>query len=222
MHNPKNTKILIIEDDVIIAEYISEILQEEQFENIEIANDANTAISEMKTFVPEIILMDINLSGKNEGITLSQNKNDNAAVIFITGQQDFALMSEAIKTKPYGYLTKPIKKVDLMASIGIVIQKNENQNFQFKDGYDTVNVKYSDIRYFVADGNYSSIYTISKKYSIRQSLSTIAEQLPLHTFARAHRSFLVNKNKVERITTNTLEINNVEIPLSRTYAKQFK
>ena len=222
MHNPKNTKILIIEDDVIIAEYISEILQEEQFKNIEIANDANTAISEMKTFVPEIILMDINLSGKNEGITLSQNKNDNAAVIFITGQQDFALMSEAIKTKPYGYLTKPIKKVDLMASIGIVIQKNENQNFQFKDGYDTVNVKYSDIRYFVADGNYNSIYTISKKYSIRQSLSTIAEQLPLHTFARAHRSFLVNKNKVERITTNTLEINNVEIPLSRTYAKQFK
>ncbi|WP_179349343.1 LytR/AlgR family response regulator transcription factor [Winogradskyella pacifica] len=222
MHNPKNTKILIIEDDIIIAEYISEILQEERFKNIEIANDANTAIAEMKTFVPEIILMDINLSGKNEGITLSQNKNDNAAVIFITGQQDFALMSEAIKTKPYGYLTKPIKKVDLMASIGIVIQKNENQNFQFKDGYDTVNVKYSDIRYFVADGNYSSIYTISKKYSIRQSLSTIAEQLPLHTFARAHRSFLVNKNKVERITTNTLEINNVEIPLSRTYAKQFK
>ncbi|EPR72617.1 Two-component hybrid sensor and regulator [Winogradskyella psychrotolerans RS-3] len=222
MHNPKNTKILIIEDDVIIAEYISEILQEEQFKNIEIANDATTAISKMKTFVPEIILMDINLSGKNEGITLSENKNDNAAVIFITGQQDFALMSEAIKTRPYGYLTKPIKKVDLMASIGIVIQKNENQNFQFKDGYDTVNVKYSDIRYFVADGNYSSIYTISKKYSIRQSLSTIAEQLPLHTFARAHRSFLVNKNKVERITTNTLEINNVEIPLSRTYAKQFK
>ena len=36
MHNPKNTKILIIEDDVIIAEYISEILQEEQFKNIEI------------------------------------------------------------------------------------------------------------------------------------------------------------------------------------------
>ena len=222
MHNPKNTKILIIEDDVIIAEYISEILQEEQFKNIEIANDANTAISEMKTFVPEIILMDINLNGKNEGITLSKNKNDNAAVIFITGQQDFALMNEAIKTKPYSYLTKPIKKVDLMASIGIIIQKNEDQSFQFKDGYDTVNLKYSDIRYFVADGNYSSIYTISKKYSIRQSLSTIADQLPLHTFARAHRSYLVNRNKVERITTNALEINNVEIPLSRTYSKQFK
>lgn len=222
MHNPKNTKILIIEDDVIIAEYISEILQEEQFKNIEIANEANTAISEMKTFVPEIILMDINLNGKNEGITLSKNKNDNAAVIFITGQQDFALMSEAIKTKPYSYLTKPIKKVDLMASIGIIIQKNEDQSFQFKDGYDTVNLKYSDIRYFVADGNYSSIYTISKKYSIRQSLSTIADQLPSHTFARAHRSYLVNRNKVERITTNALEINNVEIPLSRTYAKQFK
>ena len=222
MHNPKNTKILIIEDDVIIAEYISEILQDEQFKVIRIANDANTAISEMKSFLPDIILMDINLSGKNEGITLSKNKNDNAAVIFITGQQDFALMSEAIKTKPYAYLTKPIKKVDLMASIGIVIQKNEDQSFQFKDGYDTVNLKYTDIRYFVADGNYSNIYTISKKYSIRQSLSTIADQLPLHTFVRAHRSFLVNKNKVERITTNTLEINNVEIPLSRTYAKHFK
>ena len=222
MHNPKNTKILIIEDDVIIAEYISEILQEEQFNAIRIANDADTAMSEIKSFLPDIILMDINLSGKNEGISLSKNKNDSAAVIFITGQQDFALMSEAIKTKPYGYLTKPIKKVDLMASISIVIQKNQDQSFQFKDGYDTVNLKYADIRYFAADGNYSNIYTISKKYSIRQSLSTIANELPTHTFARAHRSYVVNINMVQRVTTNTLHLNNVEIPLSRTYAKHFK
>ena len=216
------TKILIVEDEIIIAYYISEILQEEQFKLVKIANDAKTAISEMKTFLPDIILMDINLNGKNEGITLSKNKNDNATVIFITGQQDFALMSEAIRTKPYGYLTKPIKKVDLMAAIGLVIQKNQTQSFQFKDGYDTVNLDYDAINYIEADGNYVNIYIASKKYTIRQSLNTIAEQLPADIFVQSHRSFLVNKTKIQRITATTIFIRDIEIPLSRTFAKQLK
>ncbi len=222
MSHTEATKILIVEDSVFIAEHILEMLQEEHFKLLKIAKNKRSAIVEMATFRPDIILMDINLGGKNSGIELAKQKNDNATVIFITGQNDFALMNEALKTNPHSYLTKPIKRVDVLASINLAILKKQHQNFSFKEGYDTVSIDYGNILYMVADGNYVDIFTLSRKHSIRQSLNTIMSQLPGETFKQVHRSYLVNKNKVQRVTSSTIVVNNVEIPLSRTFAKQFK
>ncbi|GGG60375.1 LytR/AlgR family response regulator transcription factor [Bizionia arctica] len=222
MTKEQNIKILIVEDEVIIAEYIAELLQDEHFSNIKIAKNKEIALTEMTSFLPDIILMDINLKGVNSGIELSKVKNKNATVIFITGQHDFALMSEALKTNPDAYLTKPIKKVDVLAAIRLAMQKKQSKNFQFKDGYDLVTLEFFDIRFVVADGNYVNIHTTSKKYTIRQSLLAIAESLPSDIFKQSHRSYIVNKIKVERITPNSVIINGTEIPLSRSYAKHFK
>ncbi|WP_452229519.1 MULTISPECIES: LytR/AlgR family response regulator transcription factor [unclassified Lacinutrix] len=218
----QNTKILIVEDEIIIADYIFEMLQEEHFKNIKMANDKETAIIEMNTFLPDIILMDINLNGRNSGIELSKTKKDNATVIFITGQHDFVLMNEALRTNPEAYLTKPIKKVDVLAAISLAIRKKETHTFQFKDGYDTVSLDYNDIKYIMADGNYVNIQTISKRYTVRKSLSTILEMLPAKLFAQTHRSYVVNTSKVQRITATLVVIDGLEIPLSRSFSKYFK
>ncbi len=222
MTKQQEAKILIVEDDVIIAEYISEILQEEHFNTIKMAHDLELALYEMEQFKPDIILMDINLSGKNTGIELSKAKNNNATVIFITGQQDYTLMSEALKTNPDAYLTKPLKRVDLLASINLAMFKKQSQTFQFKDGYDIISLDFNDIKYIVADGNYINIQTILKRYTIRKSLNTIAEVLPSEIFKQTHRSYIVNTNKVQRVSTNYVIINDVEIPLSRSFSKSFK
>lgn len=222
MTNTKTVKILIVEDEILIADFILEILQESNFKTIKIANDKEVALRLMDSFLPDIILMDINLNGKNTGIDLSKSKNKNAIVIFITGQYDFALMNEALKTNPDAYLTKPIKKVDVLASINLAIQKKQTQIFRFKDGYDTINLEYSDILYLNADGNYVHIFTTNKKYTIRQSLNTMLEQLPNNIFIKTHRSYLVNVSKLSRITTTSVFVNNIEIPLSRTFAKHLK
>lgn len=222
MNKLLDTKILIVEDEIIIADYIEELLQEEQFTKITIANTKESALKEMASFLPDIILMDINLKGVNDGIELANAKNNNATIIFITGQHDLVLMNDALKTNPDAYLTKPLKKVDVLASINLAVHKKQSQTFQFKDGYDIVNLDFNTIKYFVAEGNYVNIQTVFKKFTIRQSLSTILEKLPSQTFSQTHRSYVVNKNKVERVTSNSVYINSVEIPLSRTYAKQFK
>ncbi|QRM87709.1 response regulator [Lacinutrix sp. WUR7] len=221
MTNIKNTKILIVEDDVFIAEYIAELLQEENFTKTKIAKNKEMALLEMENFSPNIILMDINLKGVNDGIALSNAKNKNAIIIFITGQHDFALMNEALKTNPDAYLTKPVKKVDLLASINLALQKKQVNMFQFKDGYDTVSLDYNDIKYIMADGNYVNIQTTSKKYTIRKSLNTIAEQLPVAIFKQTHRSYIVNSNKIQRVTANFVRISEIEIPLSRSFSKKF-
>lgn len=218
----QSTRILIVEDSLLIAEHLLEMLKEEQFKLLKIAKNKKSALEEMATYLPDIILMDINLSGKNSGIELARNKNENATVIFITGQNDVVLMNEALKTNPHSYLTKPIKKVDVLASINLALLKSKQQSFSFKEGYDTVNIEYDSILYVVADGNYVDVITLSRKHTIRQSLHTIMSHLPADTFKQVHRSYLVNKNKIQRITASTILINNLEIPLSRTFSKQFK
>ena len=222
MNKLYDTKILIVEDEIIIADYIEELLLEENFKHITIANNKETALIKMASFLPDIILMDINLKGKNEGISLAKSKNNNATVVFITGQHDLVLMNEALKSNPAAYLTKPIKRLDLLATINLAIYKKQSQIFQFKDGYDIVNLNFSDIRYFVAEGNYVNIYTLTKRFTIRQSLMAVKDKLPTDRFKQTHRSYIVNKNKIERVTSNAVVINGLDIPLSRTYAKQFK
>ena len=222
MNKLYDTKILIVEDEIIIADYIEELLLEENFKHITIANNKETALIKMASFLPDIILMDINLKGKNEGISLAKSKNNNATVVFITGQHDLVLMNEALKSNPAAYLTKPIKRLDLLATINLAIYKKQSQIFQFKDGYDIVNLNFSDIRYFVAEGNYVNIYTLTKRFTIRQSLMAVMDKLPTDRFKQTHRSYIVNKNKIERVTSNAVVINGLDIPLSRTYAKQFK
>jgi len=222
MNKLYDTKILIVEDEIIIADYIEELLLEENFKHITIANNKETALIKMASFLPDIILMDINLKGENEGISLAKCKNNNATVVFITGQHDLVLMNEALKSNPAAYLTKPIKRLDLLATINLAIYKKQSQIFQFKDGYDIVNLNFSDIRYFVAEGNYVNIYTLTKRFTIRQSLMAVMDKLPTDRFKQTHRSYIVNKNKIERVTSNAVVINGLDIPLSRTYAKQFK
>ncbi|NRR93424.1 response regulator transcription factor [Winogradskyella undariae] len=222
MHNIKNIKILIVEDEVLIADHIFEILEEESFNNLKIVHDKESAKIEMMHFLPDIILMDINLDGENSGIELSKIKNKNAALIFLTGQYDALLMSKALKTNPDAYLTKPIKRVDVLASINLAYIKKQVKTLQIKDGHDTVYVQFDHIIYVVADGNYIDIHTENKKYTLRQSLNTFSEQLSSETFVKTHRSYIVNKTKVERVSSNSIFIKDIEIPLSRTYAFHFK
>ncbi|WP_179316782.1 LytR/AlgR family response regulator transcription factor [Winogradskyella undariae] len=222
MYNIKNTKILIVEDEVLIAEHIFEILEEEAFTNIKLVHDKESAKVEMSCFLPDIILMDINLDGENSGIELSKIKNKNATLIFLTGQHDALLMSKALETNPDAYLTKPIKRVDVLASINLAFIKKKAKTLQIKDGHDTVNVQFDQIIYVVADGNYIDIHTEYRKYTIRQSLNTFTEQLSSEIFVKTHRSYIVNKTKVERVSSNSIFIKDIEIPLSRTYAYHFK
>lgn len=116
-------KILIVEDEVLIADYIKDILESNGSENISMAHSVTEARDKMRDWQPDIILMDINLEGNLEGISLSQEKNEDAQIIFITGQTDSKTVEDALKISPQSYLTKPIREVDLLTAIKITINK---------------------------------------------------------------------------------------------------
>lgn len=218
----KNIKILIVEDEVLIADFIEEILKSDNFSNIRVVYNYNDALLEMNQFYPDIILMDINLNEFQTGIELSINKNLNASVIFLTGQYDTSTVEKALLTTPDSYLTKPIKKPDLLAAVNLVILKKKSLTFSFKDGHKLVYLNYNEILYFNADGNYIHIHSNTKKYTIRKTLTDILKDLPNNIFKQTHRSYIVNTHKITRKSKGEIFLKDLMIPLSRKYDKVFK
>ncbi len=206
-------KILIVEDEIFIADYLQEML-EVSYEVIQ-ANTVTDAITALAKFQPDIVLMDINLEGNSEGIMLAQNQFSGKKIIFLTAQNDIKTIEKAIATNPETYLTKPIKKIDLLNAIKIIEFKNRKNTMSFKDGFDVVKLDLSSILYIKSDGNYVDIFTTSKKYSIRQSLDTILEKLETPLFKKVHRSYIVNTSKITKKKSTSVFINDIEIPISR-------
>jgi len=130
-----HSRILIVEDEVLIANFIFKLLQKEGYSNLEIANDVQTAQLKFNTFLPDIILMDINLEGPNTGIELAKRKNQEGKIIYLTAQNDSETIKKAIATNPETYLTKPIKNSDILAAIQLAINKNSERYTIIKDGY---------------------------------------------------------------------------------------
>lgn len=208
-------KILIVEDEILIADYLKELLEEEQFTAVQMAHDQETAMLLMASFMPDIILMDINIHGKNAGIELAKSKNENAGLLYLTGQSDFGLMHRAFATKPEAYLTKPIRKNDLIAAIKLLSFKQQSKFITVKDGYNEVKINLDDVLFVKSENNYIDIQMAHKKYSIRQSLEAFIAEIQSDSFLRVHRSYIVNTAKITTKKSSSLLINQFEIPFSR-------
>lgn len=209
-------KILIVEDEVLIADYIKEILENHNFKNISMAHSVKHARQQMKTLQPDIILMDINLEGNFEGIVLSKEKNEDTHIIFITGQTDSKTIEEALRISPESYLTKPIREVELIAALRITINKNQKKYLFVKDGYDDIKLKLEDIIYIQADKNYLDICTDIRKITVRKTLQEFCKELPSY-FKQIHRSIIINTNLIEEIASDEVLVKGFKLPLSRNY-----
>jgi two-component system, LytTR family, response regulator LytT len=208
-------KILIVEDQVLIAHFLRDTLLKEGFANIEIAFKINQAIELVTNFEPEIILLDINVEGKDSGIIWAENYALNKKIIFVTAQTERETMQKALKVQPVGYLTKPIKKIELIAAIELAKNNLKKEYIKVKDGYEEIKLYYKDILFAKSERNYIDIQTVSKKITLRNTLDNIQMELDSDTFCRVHRSYIVNKEKISRKTSNSLHIDNYEIPISR-------
>jgi len=212
----KKDKILIVEDDVLIAEFIHENLLCDGYTIIDIAHDCKTAEEKFSTFYPDIILMDINIDGSNLGIELSKKRNLNSRLIYITAQNDMETIEKAIETSPDGYLTKPVKKLDVLAAVSLASSKRKKEFIIVKDGFKQVKILFNELLYVKSDGNYIDVQTKSKKITLRQSLDGFLLELDTDHFLKVHRSYIVNKHKITSKASSSIFIDLIEIPISRT------
>lgn len=125
-------KILIVEDESIIALNLKETLRDLGYEPCGIApNRCKTLALLKKGIKPDLILMDIYLKGPTTGIELAKELKlsiPEVPVIFLTANSELLTIQEASKTFAYGYIIKPYKKQSLHAAIEIAIAKVAEDN----------------------------------------------------------------------------------------------
>ncbi|OMP79645.1 LytTR family DNA-binding domain-containing protein [[Flexibacter] sp. ATCC 35208] len=219
-------KILIVDDEVLIAEYLKDILISFDMDQVKMAHERQQAMEMIAMFKPDIILLDIKMASDKTGISMAEEIGYlyQIPVIFITAYSDKETVTAALNTKPAAYITKPFKNMDVYAAVSIIIKERHeknNRHFVFRDGYTTVRLLSSEIIYFEGMGNYVIIVTADKRYSIRETLHWCLQKLPADKFAQTHRSYIVNLDKIEKTTTRHVIVNGNVIPVSRNRRKDF-
>jgi len=122
--------IIIVEDDEITALNLKLSLQKHSYDIIAICDNAMDAKEQIKTFKPNIIIIDISLQESNDGIELAKiiRKKYGIPFIYLTSYSDDDIIAQAIKTEPYGYIVKPFDPSSLHATIQMAIFKFDMEN----------------------------------------------------------------------------------------------
>lgn len=117
----KDTRILIVEDEPLIAEDISGFLQSEGFTNITVVYDGESALKELENDNADFLLLDVNLSSSMSGIDLAKkvNADYHLPFIYITSYADTQTIREVKTTHPVGYILKPFKGKEIAAILEI-------------------------------------------------------------------------------------------------------
>jgi len=113
-------KVLIVEDEFIVANNLRLILQRVGYEISAIASSAEEAEESLRIDRPDIALLDIRLQGERSGIDFARKlKAENIAFIYLSANSGQKILEEAKATGPYGFLVKPFRKKDLLIMLDI-------------------------------------------------------------------------------------------------------
>jgi DNA-binding LytR/AlgR family response regulator len=226
-------KVLIVEDDLMISESLKDILQVLNHEVVGVSDNAETAIEICNENLPDLALLDIQISGDIDGVELAEIIKDQFGIpfIFTTAYADNETILRARDKGPFGYLVKPYGVKEVNAAIQIAkasfdrlktvekatinISKNINDSLFIKVEGKLVQVKIENILFVEAKGNYVLIKTDSKAYIVHSTIKHAEERLANYNFLRVHRSYLVNLSKIVDIEEANLIIENKVIPISR-------
>ncbi len=231
-------KIGIVEDEVIIADHIADILVKLGYDVTEPAGSYAEAIQMIEDEKPDLLLLDIQLRGKKDGIDVATKIKDNYHLpfIFLTANADIATVERAKKANPASYLIKPFTKDDLYTAIEICIHNSSvtkpgkspeaNNNFVInnalfiKDGQHFSKIKFADIFYLESEHVYVKVHTANKNFLVRSSLQEYLEHFDKQNFFRIHRGFAVNMEHIQSVNAEYVIINDVTLPIGKSYRDQ--
>ena len=223
---------------MIIAAKISMQLTSLGYEVTGILPRGEEALLHVEENKPDIVLLDICLKGNIDGIetALRIHKLANIPIIFLTANADEATFNKAKAAKPFAFISKPYKQLDLQRAIELTISRmaenetgphthepehtDDERPFILSDRIfvrhreKMVKIIVADILYIEAERNYCRIFTRNKEYLLSITLKTIEEKLPGRIFLRTHRSYIINLAHIDEVAEGHVIIAQKAIPLS--------
>jgi len=221
-------KVLICEDELIVAEYIKETCIEQNLEVIGVAKNRENALLLIASEKPDIVLLDINMDERFSGIKIAEHIRKtgiDSIFIFITAFSDVETIEAAAKTNPAGYLVKPLDKSTLIANILLASYKVNGVKTHtppkllklITDSGEAL-IDVSKLIHVESDGNYCDFFFENgTRITERISLTNVSDLLE-NDLIRTHKSYCVNPKYATRFTSVKIYLSTgIQIPIGRKF-----
>lgn len=221
-------KCIIIDDEPIARGIVKEHLSKiDGFELVMECKRPTEALPFLNSHTVDLLFLDINLPEIN-GVDFARSMVHPPAIIFTTAYREFA--PEAFDLQSVDYLVKPISFDRFLKAINRFVQIKQpiaglnemggteglKEDFiLLKDSKKTHKIYLREIRYIESDGDYLKFFLLNKKVMIRGSIRSWENQLPESEFIRIHNSFIVALSSISSISACAVELDGVELPISR-------
>lgn len=232
-------RILIVEDEFIIAEDLKIQLRKMGYEVSGVAQTYETALQCINRQIPDLVLIDIKIIGDRDGIDLATTLREeyNMPLIFLTSYADKSTVERAKTVYPDGYLIKPFEPEDLYTSIEISFANylrtkqgiKESKKFQEKNNavlndsifvrkdHLLIKILFDELEWIRVEKNYLELHCFGRMHLVRSTLREFLDELPEDLFIQVHRSYAVNLKHITALEYVSVIVNKEKIPLGRSY-----
>jgi len=246
------TKLLLIEDELDLADNIKSILELNEFD-VTTAQDGAMGITLAKQIIPDIIISDI-LMPKKSGyevleVLSKDEKTSHIPFIFLTAKVEHKDLRKGMELGADDYIFKPFQSRELINAVNARLKRANLMKSKAFDGNEenvnrykqddniilTINkysniIKVNKIIYIVAERQYSKVVLSDGKSALlRKSLIYWESILPSSLFIRVHRNTIINVLEVSSITKKSdgkyktiMKQSGLEFEISRRYMKKLR
>lgn len=222
-------RIAICDDEKKISELIEEKIRHYYFSNnidctIE-KFESGEELLQHDLLSIDVLFLDVDMPGINglETARRIREQDKDMLIIFLTAYSEFVF--ESFKVDAFRYLVKPVQNQELTETLEAIYQKlstpEEYLNFQFQN--ETFSIKYSDIIYIEGMRDKIWIYCSDGIYRWRGTIKNLNEKLNEKGFFQVHRSYIINMNKIQKYSSQTVLMEGGhKVPISKYRMNEFK
>ncbi len=211
-----------MEDELLIAEVLSDILRAEGFKFIKTASSYSEALQMLANYTFDLAFLDVFVGEGKTGIDLGQliREKFQMSLVFTTSYSDAKTLQAIANLKPEMYISKPYRLSDIRAAMQIIHSKRtEERAIIVKSSGELVTILVSSIQYVKTDNVYLTIYCDEKSVLVRTTLESFLYEHRSIGLIRVHRSFAVAINRIQTYIDGAILLDEVEVPVSRSYRK---
>lgn len=223
------TRCLIIEDEPLAAEVISDYIAELPFlELVEVCHSATQGLAVLQKSPVDLIFLDLHLPGI-KGFDFIRTLRTPPQIIVTTAYHEYAL--EGYSLNIVDYLLKPVDFPRFLQAVNkvqkpvertsqpVVPDEPTDEVILLKEGRNNVPISVADITFIEGQRDYVLVNTQSQTVKTKSTLSAIHERFSSDDFIRIHKSFIVARKAISSFSRTKLTVNNKELPVGRKYAE---
>ena len=216
-----NIKCIIIDDEPssqnVLKSFIDKI---DYLEVLQICNNALEALDFLKNNTVDLFFLDINMPHLS-GISFYKSLKNPPKVIFTTAYSEYAL--EGFEVEAIDYLLKPFYFERFVKAVSKVKTLNDNKTdyILLKSDKKLHQIKTDDIYFIEGLGDYIKVHLKDAYLVTYKSLTKMNDLLPKSDFIQDHKSFIINKKKLDYIAGNLAVVNTNKIPLGQKFKSNF-